>query len=125
LKSVLIEAFRKATDAFIEVNASCFVLAGGIGGGYWVSLGIRYTFNECADAVIRFVHVYFDEVRKIVPEDIPIYIELEENAKPEYLLPGRPSQQPLLAPPPALAIAAGAPALVVVAWRITRRKSKL
>jgi len=120
LKSMLIEAFKKAVDAFIEVNASRLVVGGGKEGGYWVRLEIRDTFDKCADAVKRFVHVYVDEIRKIVPEDIPIYIELEENAKPEYLLPERSSQQPLL-------IIAAIKAITltpIIVWRIAWRKSR-
>jgi len=122
LKNMLLEAFNKAANAFTEVNADCFTYGGGKFGGYWISLGIKDTFDKCADAVIRFVNVYVDEIRRIVPEDTPIYIELRENTGPLYL-----EFAPLRNPQPPLAIVsviAAIPALVI-AWRIARRRIKL
>ncbi len=126
LKNMLIQAFDEAISAFMEVNASCFVGSGGIFGGYWAALDIRDTFDNCADAVKRFVHVYVDEIRRIVPEDIPIYIELRENMDPLQLLPLKNKSFPELSQELLLAIAiiiVAIPALIIM-WRITRRVNK-
>jgi hypothetical protein len=47
--------------------------------GYWLQAWIKKTYSECSSAVQRFVKTYVDEVRKFIPEDKPIYIELAEG----------------------------------------------
>jgi hypothetical protein len=47
--------------------------------GYWLHVWISKTYSECSSAVQRFVKTYVDEVRRFIPEDKPIYIELAEG----------------------------------------------
>jgi len=86
LKNMLTNAINKAVDAFKSNNYSCFSFAGGLLGGYWLTLGITGTYNDCSREVINFVRTYVDEIRKIVPDDKPIYIELQEKAEKIVLL---------------------------------------
>jgi hypothetical protein len=55
-------------------------------GGYWLTLGITGTYDDCSREVINFVRTYVDEIRKIVSDDKPIYIELQEKAEKIVLL---------------------------------------
>jgi hypothetical protein len=86
LKNMLTDAIIKAVDMFKKNNYSCFSFAGGLMGGYWLTLGITGTYNDCSREVINFVRTYVDEIRKIVPDDKPIYIELQEKAEKIVLL---------------------------------------
>jgi len=47
--------------------------------GYWLQVWIKKTHRECSSTIQRFVKTYVDEVRKFIPEDKPIYIELAEG----------------------------------------------
>lgn len=55
----------------------CFSLI--LSNGYWLDVWISKTCSECSSAVQRFVKTYVDEIRKFIPEDKPIYIQLAEG----------------------------------------------
>jgi hypothetical protein len=80
LSDIVRNAMGKALDSSFKVNNySCFSFVGGKG-GYWLKLGITKSYSDCRDEVEKFVRVYVDEIRKVIPDDKPIYIELVENA---------------------------------------------
>jgi hypothetical protein len=81
--STLGEAVSNAVNkaiATINNNSEdrvCFSLI--LSNGYWLRVWISKTYSECSNAVQRFVKTYVDEIRKFIPEDKPIYIELAEG----------------------------------------------
>jgi hypothetical protein len=81
LSDIVGNAMGKALDSsFKASNYSCFSYVGNKLRGYWLALGITKSYSDCRDEVEKFVRVYVDEIRKVIPDDKPIYIELEENA---------------------------------------------
>ena len=91
LSDIVENAMGKALDSsFKASNYSCFSFVGGKLGGYWLTLGITKSYSDCRDEVEKFVRVYVDEIRKVIPDDKPIYIELVENAPLFKKLPSSP-----------------------------------
>jgi hypothetical protein len=109
LSDIVGNAIGKALDSSFKVsNYSCFSFVGGKLGGYWLKLGITKSYSDCRDEVEKFVRVYVDEIRKVIPDDKPIYIELMENTPPfkKLLLPSPETPTTIMIPVIAIGVTA-------------------
>jgi hypothetical protein len=119
LSDIVGNAMGKALNSsFKASNYSCFSFVGGKFGGYWLKLGITKSYNYCRDEVEKFVRVYVDEIRKVIPDDKPIYIELVENA-PTFKIPISSPETPTTIMIPVIAIGVTA----LIATLLLRKKS--
>lgn len=89
-------------------------------GGYWLTLGITGTYNDCSREVINFVRTYVDEIRKIVPDDKPIYIELQEKTEKIVLL-TEPTNTSNIIMTMTILVVAAVSILTILMWRSIRR----
>jgi hypothetical protein len=112
---------NKALDSSFKANNyTCFSFVGDKLGGYWLSLGITKSYSDCRGEVEEFVRVYVDEIRKVIPDDKPIYIELWENAPRFEKAPSNPETPAIMIP--VIAIGVAAPIATLFIWKKSSKK---
>jgi hypothetical protein len=112
----------KALDSSFKANNyTCFSFVGDKHGGYWLSLGITKSYSDCRDEVEEFVRVYVDEIRKVISDDKPIYIELMENAPSFEKAPSN-SETPATIMTPVIAIGVAALTAILFLWKKSSKK---
>jgi hypothetical protein len=121
LGGIVGDAMNKALDSSFKANNyTCFSFVGDKLGGYWLSLGITKSYSDCRGEVEEFVRVYVDEIRKVISDDKPIYIELWENA-PRFEKAPSNSETPATMIP-VIAIGVAVPTATLFLWKKSSKK---
>jgi hypothetical protein len=128
--SQLIEELRPVMDKTVNAlrarNCFAHMVIGGVTIGAvfpWTKLaviGITREYRDCADIIEPYVREMADIARKYIPDEIPLYVIVEENMSPIVLFPPKPGLN-IKNVALAVGIIAVATTILVVVWSIVKK----
>jgi hypothetical protein len=128
--SQLIEELRPVMDKTVNAlrarNCFAHMAIGGVTIGAvfpWTTLaiiGITREYRDCADIIEPYVREMADIARKYIPDEIPLYVIVEENMSPITLFPPKPGLN-IKNVALAVGIIAVATTILVVVWSIVKK----
>ncbi len=122
----LTPVMNKTANALRARNCFAHMAIGGftIGAVFpWTDLatiGITREYRECADIIEPYVREMADIARKYIPDEIPLYVIVEENMDPIVLLPSEPGLN-IKNVALAVGIIAVATTVLIVVWSILKK----